>query len=438
VTTGEEVLNLGDLGFGRSALSWSPDGRRLAYQGESAHIYEFSTKRGTRLNATGEKLVWKPDSSQLALVGNGSFSTRYGSRSVEFFDASNGTAIADQSRAAFPDRAAIRARPGGVEGQNYAIQSVVWGERGLIAAATGVAGPGSPIIVVWDVGTRQPLLTLGPAFEGQDDRPRVARTVAWSPDGRSLATLSEDVTSDAQIDIWDTATGHKNQTIAAGRFHFRGTASLAWSPDGRSLAFGGQPVRVWKLALPLLPLTLGQPPKGAPEAETFLDWSADSRSLAILECRRTGGHEQVLTGWDMTTAKEQFRWVRPYDYSSLHAPIAWSPDGKWIAWGGPKPAVMNVVTAKEEFPIAGHSAPVFDVAWSPDGRRVISRSEVIGPFTRSFELKVWDVAAAQEVLMLRGPMAGWRVASGFHALSSPPGMGSDPGDVAVWDLTPRQ
>jgi WD40 repeat protein len=438
--TSEEITNIGDLGFGRSALCWSPDGRRLAYQGESAHIYDFSTKESRSLSATGEKLVWKPDGSQLALVGNGSFSTRYGSRSVELYDAGNGTAIANQSRAAFPDPAAMRARAGGAECQNYAIQSVVWGERGLVAAATGISGPGSPVIVVWDVATRQPLLTLGATFEARTDRPRVSRTACWSPDGRLLTTLSEDTTgSDAQIDIWDAATGRKRQSIAAGSFHFRGTANLAWSRDGRSLAFGGQPVKVWKLALPLLPLTLRQSASRNAEAEsTFLDWSADSHSLAVLECRQTGGHEQVLTGWDMTTAKEQFRWARPYDYSSLHAPIAWSPDGKRIAWGGPKPAVMNVATSNEEFSLAGHSAPVFDVAWSPDGRRVISRSEVIGPFTRSFELKIWDTVTSQEILMLRGPMAGWRVAPGFHALSSPPGMGSDPGDVVVWDLAPRQ
>jgi WD40 repeat protein len=204
------------------------------------------------------------------------------------------------------------------------------------------------------------------------------------------------------------------------------------------VALAGQPVRIWKFALPWLPVTLRQPPRPGPEADpTFLDWSADSRSLAVLECRHIVSHEQVLTGWDTTTAKQQFRWMRPFDFSTLHAPIAWSPDGKRIAWGGPQPAVMDVATSKAEFPLAGHSAAVFDVAWSPDGRRVVSRSEVIGPFTRSFELKVWDVATAQEVLMLRGPMAGWRVAPGFHALSSPPGMGSDPGDVVVWDLAPR-
>jgi WD40 repeat protein len=198
-------------------------------------------------------------------------------------------------------------------------------------------------------------------------------------------------------------------------------------------------VQVWKLALPWLPMTLRQPVRGGPEPDqAFLAWSPDSRSLAVLECRQTAGHEQVITAWDMTTAKQQFRWTQPYEFSYLQRPVAWSPDGKRLAWGGPKPGIWNVASGKEEFPLAGHGSPVIDLHWSPDGRRVLTRSEVFGPFTRSFELKFWDAATAQEVLMLRGPMAGWSLAPGLGALASRPGMGSDPGDVIVWDLAPRK
>jgi WD40 repeat protein len=441
VATGQEALALDQPVLGLRRLTWSPDGRRLAYQVEQARIYDFATRRATELPGSAEELVWNLDGSRLALVGNGSFSSRFGSRSVSYYDAANGTAIGGEERAAFPDPGAMRAAPGGVEGQNYQIQSVAWSDLGMRAAATAMAYPGMGMIVVWDIKTGKPLLTLGQIYDALADRAKVARLVSWSPDGRSLATLSGESNSDAQISIWDAATGRKTQTIPAGGVNIRGAAALAWSPDSRSVAFAGQPVKVWNLAQPgqPQPLVLRQPARGGPEADqTFLAFSADGRTLAALECRQTGGHEQTLTAWDLATAKEQFRWARPYEFSYLHAPIAWSPDGKRIAWGGPKPAVRSVASGKEDFPLSGHSSTGVDVEWTADGHRVLSRCEVYGPFTRSFELKVWDAATGQEVLMLRGPMAGWSVAPGFGALASRPGMGSDPGDVVVWDLTPRK
>jgi WD40 repeat protein len=438
VMTGRETRALDDPVPGLHRLNWSPDGRRLAYQADKAQIYDFSTRRTSSLAATAEQLIWNTDGTRLALVGNGSFSSRFGSRSVEFYDAATATAFPGEQRAAFPDQSAVRAVSRGMEGQNYQIQSVVWNEAGMRAAASATAHPGAGMIVVWDLRTGTPLMVLGQNNEALADRPKVARMVSWSPDSRSLATLSGDSNSAAELSVWDAATGRKTRTIAAGRVNFRGAAALAWSPDGRRLAFGGEPVRVWNLALPWLPLTLRQAPKGAPEADqSFLAWSADSRTLALLECRQTAGHEQILSAWDMTTAKERFRWTRPYELCDLHAPIAWSPDGKCLAWGGPRPGVWSVALGKEDFPLTGHSSAASDVEWSPDGRRVLSRCEVFGPFTRSFELKVWDAATGQEVLMLRGPMAGWRPAPGFVALASPPGRGSDPGDVVVWDLAPR-
>jgi WD40 repeat protein len=234
-------------------------------------------------------------------------------------------------------------------------------------------------------------------------------------------------------------TGRKTRSLAAGRVNIRGAADLAWSPDGRSLAFAGEPVLVWKLAEPSLPTTLRTPVKNGPGSDrAFLAWSTDSRSLAVLDCRDTSGREQVLTAWDVATGKELFRWARPYESTILlHKAIAWSADGARIAWGGLKPGVWSVVSGKEEFALAGHGAAVTDVMWSADGRRLITRAEVFGGFSRNFELKVWDAATAQETLMIRGPMAGWLVAPGFDAIASPPGLGSDPGDVMVWDLGVR-
>jgi WD40 repeat protein len=436
VRTGEEMQSLQDPVLSLTALSWSLRGKRLAYIADrKATLYDFVTKRSTPLAENCEHLVWNADGSRLAVVGPGLFGRGF----VEVYDPTTSTVIPGEGGLTRPDPAAMRLPQGVNDQYNLHLQSVVWSEQGLQAVGDAMPYPGLGRIVVWDLRTGKPLLTLGQTYDVLRDRARVARMVAWSPDGRLLATLAGESHDSAHVDIWDATTGQKMQSLIAGRVQMRGVAGLAWSPDGKRVAFTGEAVQVWNLALPLLPLTLRQAPKRGSDAEqAFLAWSRDSRSLAALECSGTT-HQAVVTGWDMSTGKERFTWTRPYEYSYLHEPIAWSPDGKYLACGGPRGAVWNVQSTREEFVFAGHGAPVTDVQWSLEARRVLSRSEISSDvFSKISELKVWDAARGLEVLTLRGPAAGWVVAPGFQALACPPGRGSDPGDVIVWDLTARR
>jgi WD40 repeat protein len=77
--------------------------------------------------------------------------------------------------------------------------------------------------------------------------------------------------------------------------------------------------------------------------------------------------------------------------------VAWSPDGKRLVTGSADATakVWDVETGKELLTLSGHSNYVASVAWSPDGKRLAT-----GSLDRT--AKVWDAETGEELLTLRG------------------------------------
>ena len=67
--------------------------------------------------------------------------------------------------------------------------------------------------------------------------------MAFSPDGKRLATASVDKT----VRVWEVATG--NEVLSLKRYTDT-VHSVAFSPDGKRLAAGGHDkmLKVWKLS----------------------------------------------------------------------------------------------------------------------------------------------------------------------------------------------
>jgi eukaryotic-like serine/threonine-protein kinase len=235
-----------------------------------------------------------------------------------------------------------------------------------------------------------PTIAQGTVFVTYHGHVLPVYAIAWSPDGKRIASASNDGT----VHVWDAATG---QRFFRYHGHHGSVNAVAWSPNGKYIASASSDstVQLWDAL---------QTGEGSTSRITYrrhsgnmrtLAWSADSTRIA------SGGDDRTVQVWDANNGSHLFTYS---GHTSQIWSVAWSPDNTRIASASVDQTVQvwsamqshqNVTSQNALSIYKQHTNEVKAVAWSPDSKRVVSASN-------DRTVQVWDPASGKHFLTYTG------------------------------------
>ncbi|MDR7275375.1 nSTAND1 domain-containing NTPase [Catenuloplanes atrovinosus] len=257
---------------------------------------------------------------------------------------------------------------------------VDFGPAGMLALTCYNPSLRASSVVLWRPGD------TGPGRRLEPPAPAALSRVAYSEDGRWVAAVADD----DRVYVWDTATDGGRTSID----YTGDVGGLAFGPDGRlAVASDDGTVRVWRAGTAAPPVLIRQAEETYPSSVAF---SPDGRSIAV------GGYEKVSV-WSADGRSGPRIYLGP---ELWYTSVAFSPDGLRIAAGtaertvriwtmsdGTRPRVPHRADGGHGTALRGHHGTVRDLAFSPDGRRLISGSD-------DTTVRVWDTTAEPETMTL--------------------------------------
>ena len=282
-----------------NTVAYSPDGKTIAtagdYRSNALHLWDIKTKKlkttyTEHTNSTFSSTVYAPDGKTIASVS-------LSDNTVRLWSSGTG-----KHKATF--------KPVNTD-REYDISSVAYSSHGqTLAIVGGYYKQHRGTIYLWHVQTRKRKII----YEGPD----YISSVAYSPDGRTIATGSWN----GKIQVWHTVTGEELKTISTG--HKGAVESLAYSPDGKTIASAG------------------------------------------------GYRDAIVQLWDALTGEHK---ARLRGHTKTVSSVAYSPGGKMLATGSTDGTIRlwDAITREHKTTFTAHT-DIVSVVYSPDGKTIATRS----------------------------------------------------------------